>query len=179
MSPRGEKRLQDPISWWLHESLNDIESESYRRARMVLSASGLLAAIGVFSFVLQLSRGSNAAALIGVLVFLIIPVTPLILRYSGSIALAANSLTGGLFLGLTVVNVASAGHAPGAELALVLVALLGFLSSGQIWPSLWGILTLIELLLIPNLEALGFPLLIVTDPATAAQAIHRVPVISN
>lgn len=86
------------------------------RARLILAATGLVSFFALFSAMLQMTRGSVTASYFGWMLLAHCLSVPVLLRYTGSLTLAGNVLCALFFLGLSVVNFASAGATPGAEL---------------------------------------------------------------
>ena len=169
--------LQSLARSWLPLELNDVESESFWRARLILSASALLSLLCLFSATLQTIRGSQGATAIALALFLFLTLVPVSLRYTGSVLVAGNTLVAGLFIALSVVNISSLGHSTGATLTFPLVAALGFLCPGRLWPSVWAVVVAAELVAIPFLPALPFAPIIEPNPDVARQAIERVPLL--
>ncbi|MFT5696956.1 MAG: signal transduction histidine kinase, partial [Myxococcota bacterium] len=84
---------------------------------------------------------------------------------------------GSYFASVTAFSLASHGTATGAVLSLILVAPLGFLAPGVVWPSLWATLVCIQISLTPMMSQLPFEQLITTDPETARLALYQLPVL--
>lgn len=161
---------------------NRVAAGRAQRSRLTVILAGpadpsLVSILILLSAVLQSLSGIMSASLVAFAFVMLMPVIPILLRYTGSVSIAGNWLTGSYFASVTVFNLASHGTATGAVLSLILVAPLGFLVPGVVWPSIWATLVGVQISLTPMMGQLPFEQLITTDPEMARQAVYQLPVL--
>jgi PAS domain S-box-containing protein len=165
------------VDRWVPPGLSDPGSLDLLRARVLILLSVVLLTLCVWSASFQLLRGSRPIALVPLAMIPAVAAMPALLRRTGSLRLAGNVLTSIFFLGLTAVNVLSGARAVAGLLSMVLIPPIAALVAGRRAAVLWTALACAELALLPALRGIPLPFALEPEPAAAATAMFRAPLV--